>query len=413
MAIYHLSMKNGAKGKGGKHASYISGEDKYEHKNDVVEKLEMNIPDSTTSAKSFFRAADKFERKNGRVYKEIEVSLARELSPEQNKQAVLDFIENSPIKGKPTLVAIHAGKSGNQPHAHIMFSERPSADLKMTEFFKRTGSKKDRTLNAKRCMPVMRQSWENSLNTQLQKAGLSARVSAKTLRAQGISRIPQLKIGPAAYAIKNRGEKSTRFERVESIKQKNFDSSMNVGCFKDFMRQHMRERDRILSTYKSEPIPLEPTFFKKIMPSVNREYEQKVNVYNDKVKCWKGELAEIDKKIYSVFGCEASEVRGKYQELLVKVPNFEDARIREIEEAKREANLKEWQAKNEAAKLVRAEAKIAYEQRKNPNVFSNAKAYDALDIHEKLEIDAQRARQMRAEQKAEAKEQGLSLGMKR
>ena len=87
MATAHLSVKVGKSGKGVPHAEYISRVGKYEKKLDGNEQLEAtesgNMPLwAQDNPLLFWRAADLYERKNGTVYREHEIALPRELSPE-------------------------------------------------------------------------------------------------------------------------------------------------------------------------------------------------------------------------------------------------------------------------------------------------------------------------------------------
>ena len=75
MANKHCKVKNGKVGRGVKHANYILGQDKFEEKGkgEVVFFGSQNMPSfAIKNPMDFWKAADEFERKNGRVYKEIE-----------------------------------------------------------------------------------------------------------------------------------------------------------------------------------------------------------------------------------------------------------------------------------------------------------------------------------------------------
>ena len=69
MATYHLSLKNGAKGKGGPHALYIMRLGKFskgEKGQQVIASGEINLPYWAKNSYEFLRAADIYERANGR-----------------------------------------------------------------------------------------------------------------------------------------------------------------------------------------------------------------------------------------------------------------------------------------------------------------------------------------------------------
>ncbi|MEA0763585.1 MobA/MobL family protein, partial [Xanthomonas campestris pv. campestris] len=132
MASYHCSVKVGAKGKAGPHASYISRDGKYEkvRSNEKLEHVESgNMPKwAEKDPAQFWQAADQHERANGSTYREIEVALPRELTPAQRVELVRDMVAQELGDKHAFTWAIHnpqaALEGGEQPHAHIMYSER-------------------------------------------------------------------------------------------------------------------------------------------------------------------------------------------------------------------------------------------------------------------------------------------------
>lgn len=76
--------------------------------------------------KEFFRAADLYERANGRSYTELEIALPNELSHAEQREMVDAFVEQELGVRHPYLYAIHdknaaLDESQKQPHVHIMF----------------------------------------------------------------------------------------------------------------------------------------------------------------------------------------------------------------------------------------------------------------------------------------------------
>ncbi|WP_413484839.1 MobA/MobL family protein, partial [Morganella psychrotolerans] len=150
MASYHLSVKTGGKGNAYPHAAYIAREDKYARKKeaDLEHKEAGNMPAwAVHNPAEFWKAADTFERANGCTYREIEIALPRELNPEQRLALVRDFVRQELGDRHAYQFAIHnpdaAIDGGEQPHAHIMFSERCSdgTDRDPPHYFKRANSK--------------------------------------------------------------------------------------------------------------------------------------------------------------------------------------------------------------------------------------------------------------------------------
>ena len=75
--------------------------------------------------RSYWAAADEYERANGRLYREVQFALPKELSEAERRKAASSFAasaDRSPER-LPYTLAIHRG-DGENPHAHLMFSER-------------------------------------------------------------------------------------------------------------------------------------------------------------------------------------------------------------------------------------------------------------------------------------------------
>ena len=96
MASYHCSVKVGAKGQAAGHGRYIarvgkySGHERYE---DLEASGHGNMPAwAAHNPDHFWSAADEHERANGATYREIEVALPRELTTDQRRELVEDFI---------------------------------------------------------------------------------------------------------------------------------------------------------------------------------------------------------------------------------------------------------------------------------------------------------------------------------
>jgi hypothetical protein len=162
---------------------------------------------------AFWDASDLNERANGRVYSELEIALPREFSKDERQKLVLEFIE-SELQGQPFTVAIHNKRAldgGEQPHAHIMFSERQLDGIERSpeQFFKRAngknpekgGAKKNPDWNRREKIDEIRLSWEKTVNRALELNGIDQRLDRRTLKEQGIDRVPEPKMGPERTAM--------------------------------------------------------------------------------------------------------------------------------------------------------------------------------------------------------------------
>jgi hypothetical protein len=213
MASYHCEVKVGAKGKAGPHSSYISREGKYA-KSLSVEKLEQvewgNMPSwAVSDPAQFWQAADQNERANGATYREIEVALPREMTPWQRVELVRDMVAQELGDKHAYTWAIHnpeaAIEGGEQPHAHIMYSERTidGIDRDPEQYFKRYnaknpekgGCRKDSAGTEERLLAT-RERWANVQNLHLERYGYADRVDHRSLKDQGIDRTPEPHFGP-------------------------------------------------------------------------------------------------------------------------------------------------------------------------------------------------------------------------
>lgn len=219
MASYHLTAKIGAKGKAASHAAYISREGKYsgrERYEDLEATGHGNMPKWAEHAPAnFWTAADEYERTNGSAYREIEVALPRELTPDERRSLVEDFVRGELGEQHVYQWAIHTPKAalekGEQPHAHIMYSERRLDGIERDpdQFFKRYNAKNPEKGGAQKAsggkargelkqeLLELRERWADVQNIHLQLNGHDVRVDHRSLKDQGIDRLPEKHLGGA------------------------------------------------------------------------------------------------------------------------------------------------------------------------------------------------------------------------
>ena len=209
MATYHCSVKTGGKGRGAKHADYISGRDDRDRR-DIEAQGHGNMPAwAGHSPRLFWQAADEYEREKGAVYRELEVALPRELSPEERLGLVQEIIKRTCGSAHAYEWAIHCPKAaiegGEQPHLHLMYSERvqDGIDRDPAQYFRRHnakapergGCKKD-SAGTKTRLFETRQMVAEVTNRHLERAGMDGRVDHRSLWERGINREPERHIGP-------------------------------------------------------------------------------------------------------------------------------------------------------------------------------------------------------------------------
>lgn len=216
MASYHLSVKTGGKGSASPHADYISREGKYarEKDSDLEHNESGNMPAwAAHKPTEFWKAADTSERANGCTYREIEIALPRELKPEQRLELVRDFVRQEIGDRHAYQFAIHNPKAaiagGEQPHAHIMFSERLNDGIHRDpeQYFKRANSNAPERGGAKKArfgetpterreyLVAQRERWAVLQNQYLERYQHADRVDARSLKALGIEREPERHFG--------------------------------------------------------------------------------------------------------------------------------------------------------------------------------------------------------------------------
>ena len=212
MASYHCSVKVGGRGKAASHAAYIAREGQYSGR-ERYEDLEATgygqMPAwAAHNPAHFWNAADEHERANGATYREIEVALPRELDPAQRRELVEDFIRQELGERHAYQWAIHTPKAAlegrEQPHAHIMYSERTRDGIERdpAQYFKRYnakapergGCRKDSAGTVER-LQATRERWASVQNAHLERRGHAARVDHRSLAAQGIERAPERHLG--------------------------------------------------------------------------------------------------------------------------------------------------------------------------------------------------------------------------
>lgn len=194
MASTHFAMKSSSSApSSAKHSDYITREQEYSRRKDLELSESGNMPDfATQDPRAFWLAADANERVNGRTYTEIQVALPRELSREGQIALAREAAQQFMGGRHAYTMAIHtplAKDKIEQPHMHLMFSERAIDDrtrkLEADQFFKRNGAKKDRDWNDKSRPEILRGVWCDMVNRALQREGVAVRVDPRSWAEQG------------------------------------------------------------------------------------------------------------------------------------------------------------------------------------------------------------------------------------
>ena len=253
MAVYHLKVSVGSRA-GGQSAlakrEYIEREGRYAPDREEREHRESgNMPEwAESDPRSYWAAGDEYERANGRLYREVQFALPKELNEAGRRELASGFAKRL-TEGErlPYTLAIHrGGADGENPHAHLMFSERANDGIKRPaeQWFKRYnrkepeqgGARKSRAGSARDWMEQTREAWEREANEALRQAGYGKRIDRRSLAdrrdaaersgdlelAAELSREPNVHLGPARHragsgpAVKEKLQKAARVERMNA-----------------------------------------------------------------------------------------------------------------------------------------------------------------------------------------------------
>ena len=225
MASFHFEIKSGRNGY--EHACYVARHGFHRKHEDLVTSGHGNLPAwAEDDPNNFWKAGEKFERKNGAVYREAVIALPSELSVEQNGALVADIVSKL-APGKPYQVAIHAPKSSLEgelnPHFHLMISDRmyDGIERPAERFFSRYNAdnpekggrrKTSGGLNRMQVRDQLigkRKMVADTINHHLSINGHEARVDHRKLKEQGASRKAERHLGPARIRGMSATEKSS------------------------------------------------------------------------------------------------------------------------------------------------------------------------------------------------------------
>lgn len=205
MAIYHCSAKTIGRSSGSSavnSAAYRSGEKLYDQRLDktfyyagkildVMHKEIMapdkKLPSWVHNRESLWNQVEFAEkRKDSQLAREVEISLPREFTTDQNIALVREYVQKEFVdKGMIADVCLHYGRKGDSynPHAHVM--------LTMREIDESGFGKKNIEWNKRELLKEWRESWANLSNKHLALNGHDLKIDHRSLKEQGIELKPQ------------------------------------------------------------------------------------------------------------------------------------------------------------------------------------------------------------------------------
>lgn len=216
MPIYHLSTKPISRSKGQSAiacAAYRAADklmdEKYGVLHDYTRKggvayseilMPENTPEWMSNREKLWNHVETIEmRKDSRLARELEISLPRELSLEQNVSLIKEFVQQQFVsKGIIADFSVHVEKASDgetQPHVHVMLTTR---EILNGEF-----GKKITLLDKKESLLEWRKEWADCANKHLAINGHDLRIDHRSLQDQGIDLEPQKKIGVSSSFYRN------------------------------------------------------------------------------------------------------------------------------------------------------------------------------------------------------------------
>ena len=207
--------------------------------------LPDHAPKEYKDRKTLWNSVELFEKNsNAQLARNFIIALPKELSVEENKNLITDFIqENFVSKGMIVDLAIHdESDEGNKNiHAHIMTTLRPINEKgqwqpkskkeyildKNGEKIKlKSGNYKTRKVeltdwNDKGNAEKWRENFAALCNQYLEKNNLEKRVDHRSFERQGIEEIPTIHLGASASALERKGIETDKGNINREIKKHN------------------------------------------------------------------------------------------------------------------------------------------------------------------------------------------------
>jgi hypothetical protein len=247
-ALFHLSVKVGQRSKGRSavaKAAYdaavrISNAEgrvfDYRKKSGVVDSFilaPVGAPAWVSDRQALWTRAEAAERrKDATLYRELEISLPRDLPRELWRPLIIEACAPYLATDVPCDVALHCPRAADgyeQPHAHILLPTRAVdgtcetgfASAKsgaLTAIFEsggRHGGERGEALQAERGR------WASLLNTYLREVGSLRRTDARSYAERGVVRLPEPKLGEGRLAAHRKRRKKGEHSRDRRLAHAN------------------------------------------------------------------------------------------------------------------------------------------------------------------------------------------------
>ena len=234
--------------------------------------LPENVPIALKDRTTLWNSVELNEKaSNAQLARNFIISLPKELSFEENKKLITDFIqENFVSKGMIADLAIHdeSDEENNNIHAHIMTTLRPInekgewqpkskkeyiLDEKGEKIKLKSGNYKTRKVeltdwNDKGNAEKWRENFASLCNQYLEKNHQEKRVDHRSYKRQGIEEIPTIHLGASASALEKKGIETDKGNINREIKKHN----SLVKAIKEKMAELNSWLSNLVSTFQAK-----------------------------------------------------------------------------------------------------------------------------------------------------------------
>jgi len=167
------------------------------------------------------------KRKNSQLAREIQLSLPHELTDDQRRELVRDFVQEQFVdRGMIADVNIHhpdRQSDERNHHAHIMLTMR---ELTADGFHQKKATELARSWNDDELLKTWRAEWAHHQNQELERHGHEARVDHRSYEERGIDREATQHRGPVADDMEKNGKPSRIGEENREVEERNAQRAM-------------------------------------------------------------------------------------------------------------------------------------------------------------------------------------------
>lgn len=347
-----------------------------------------NAPEWAKDREKLWNEVERAEKSiDAQLCREVEVALPTELTPEQQKELIRDYVkENFVDHGMIADVAIHDKGDGN-PHAHILLTMREvdregnwQQKCKKEYELDKDGNKqrlpsgnyKCRKIetndwNKKESLEKWREGWEKTANHHLEKAGHEVRIDRRSLEAQGVNREPQIHEGVARVIQDKEAKKGKAVELDRSrinreIKERNAEYKKVVEIEKKYEKNVARiiaksktkEKVNVRTEKGAEKVVA--SVQKKIfnLETVDKICVREIQKINEHIKTREAEIQKLKEKmlppenlrkaaINKYLGKEITQARGQIEKEKAKYTE----QVKDYNQS-----YGAWQAREKSTKLL-------------------------------------------------------------